>query len=199
VCARYELTTTPEWMVERFGLKIRAAHEARRARALERGEIRPTNLAPVIVQNGELAFMPWGLSVSWQSQPLINARAETLEQKSTFKRLLGQRCLVPASAYFEWRRDGKAKTKTRIGAANDDLLAIAGLVGDGRFTLVTCAPAPSIAHIHDRMPLILARDVERQWLDGSVPFAALKTALVPYDGALTWSEPAATAQRSLFA
>lgn len=188
-------------MIERFGLILPDEHDFRNPRAFERGEIRPTNLAPVITVGGAVAMRPWGLSVSWQSQPLINARSETLADKPTFKPLLGQRCLVPASAYFEWRKDGKLKIKTRIHPANDNLFAMAGLIGDGRFTIVTCAPSPSIAHIHDRMPVIISPDAEARWLDGRIDFAELAPLLGSDGTRLTFEDlkPLPDRQGQLFA
>ena len=59
-------------------------------------------------------LLGWGLGVDWTAKPLINARAETLAEKRTFRPLLERRCLVPATAYFEWRKDGKARHKNRI-------------------------------------------------------------------------------------
>jgi putative SOS response-associated peptidase YedK len=193
MCARYELTTPPERMIERFELKVPPASVGGGGpHTFERGDIRPANLAPVILPGGTLAFLPWGLAVSWQNQPVINARAETLDQKATFKPLLGARCLVPATAWYEWRRDGKAKIKIRIAAAETPF-AIAGLVGGAadqrRFTIITSAPTPAIAHIHDRMPAVLDRAGEAAWLSPR-PFAEIKSVLAPFRRTLTATEPA---------
>ncbi|MBM3514764.1 MAG: SOS response-associated peptidase [Alphaproteobacteria bacterium] len=200
MCARYELTTPPERMIERFGLILPEGHELRKPRAFERGEVRPTNLAPVVTAHGAIALLPWGLSVPWQLQPLINARGETLESKPTFKPLLQYRCLVPASAYFEWRKEGKLKIKTRIHPANDNLFAMAGLIGDGRFTIVTCAPAPSIAHIHDRMPVIISRRHETAWLDTKASITDLHQFLdsPPHDFTVLEATVSANPQMELF-
>ena len=176
-------------MVERFGLRLPRHGDWAEPRSLALGEIRPTNRAPVIMANGEAAFLPWGLAVSWQPSPLINARAETLDAKPTFKPLLGQRCLVPATAYFEWRKDGRNKIKTRISVAGEPGFAMAGLIGGDRFTVVTCAPTEVIAHIHDRMPVILDAKDGATWLDASAPFASVKPLLKSYAGALAWEEP----------
>lgn len=203
MCARYELTTPAERVIERFGLKVPPPPENGRSgdewgpRPFERGEIRPTNLAPVILPGGMVAALPWGLAVSWQDQPLINARAETLDAKPTFRPLLGARCLVPATAWFEWRRDGKSKIKTRIATAEAPF-AIAGLIsgaGDQRrFAIVTCAPAPAIAHIYDRMPAVLDTAGEAAWLS-TRPFGEIKTVLRPYRGPLVASETAPAPDR----
>jgi putative SOS response-associated peptidase YedK len=187
MCARYELLTTFESVVAGLALRVPPDDEqTHRPRAFERGEVRPTNLAPVVMPDRSLAWLPWGLAVEWQNQPVINARAETLESKPTFRPLLNQRCLVPASAYFEWRAAGKEKIKTRI-KTNEEVFAFAGLIGAGRFTIVTCAPAAPIAHIHDRMPVILDTAAQDAWLS-TKPFAEVKSVLRPYSGELSFEE-----------
>jgi putative SOS response-associated peptidase YedK len=194
MCSRFELETTLETIVDDFALNVPPTDEqAHQPRAFNRGEIRPTNLAPVVLQNRTLAWLPWGLAVDWQNQPVINARAETLDSKPTFRPLLQQRCLVPATAYFEWRVAGKDKIKTRIRAENN-VLAFAGLIGDGRFTIITCAPAPAIAHIHDRMPVILDRAGQDAWL-ANRHYTEVKAVLAPFGGRLTFEELAPPPKR----
>ncbi|MBL8645487.1 MAG: SOS response-associated peptidase [Rhodospirillaceae bacterium] len=189
MCSRYEILTPFESIVAGRALGISPSDEdAQRARKFPKGEVRPTDMAPVILSEHTIGWMPWGLSVSWQSQPVINARAETLEQKPTFRPLLEQRCLVPASAYFEWRTAGRSKIKTRISLAESNGLMFAGLIGDGRFTIVTCAPAPSIAHIHDRMPVLLEPEAQLVWLSTQRKFVDVKGVLVPCRAALKAEE-----------
>jgi putative SOS response-associated peptidase YedK len=152
-------------------------------------EVRPTNRVPVITEGGVISLLRWGLDVSWDNKPLINARAETLAQKKTFQPLLEARCLVPASAYFEWRRGAAAKIKTRIHHASESLFAMAGLTDGDNFTIVTVAPAPAIAHIHSRMPVILDAGSEDIWLDPDLDFTAAAKALGPApDDSLAWHD-----------
>ncbi len=191
MCSRYEILTDLESIVA--GEAMRVPPTSEQLRTFTAGEIRPTDIAPVTLPGRVLVMMPWGLSVAWQSQPVINARSETLESKPTFRPLLSQRCIVPASAYFEWRTSGRDKIKTRIHI--DQTIFFAGLIGDGRFTIVTCAPAPSIAHIHDRMPVILDRAQQGIWLDAALSYAHAKQALRPYSGPLKFEECAPTPQR----
>ncbi len=195
MCSRFELETSIHSIVAGLALNVPAtAAQAHQARAFQRGEIRPTNLAPIILPGRTLAWLPWGLSVDWQNQPVINARSETLHTKPTFKPLLNRRCLVPATAYVEWRAAGKLKIKTRIRVDNADVFAFAGLVGDGRFTVVTCTPSTSIAHIHDRMPVILDRAAQDLWLSDR-PYDEVKSVLASYGGTLTFEEQAPPPQR----
>jgi len=174
MCSRYELNSTSREIAQRFQLDQLPA-------MANMAEVRPTDQALVIEAGGESRMLAWGLTVSWDKKPLINARAETLAEKKTFQALLGNRCLVPASAYFEWRRDGKARLKNRIAPDGAAPFAFAGLVDDDRFTIVTCAPAPEIANIHNRMPVILSRQGEAGWLNPDSPFADAAKHLVSYE------------------
>ena len=75
---------------------------------------RPTDPVIVVLPGQKPALRRWGLSVSSLNAPLINARAETIDQKPTFRSLLERRCLIPATSWFEWRKEGTARHKTRI-------------------------------------------------------------------------------------
>jgi putative SOS response-associated peptidase YedK len=123
-----------------------------------------------------------------------------LDEKPTFRPLLEKRCVVPASAYFEWRtaEDGK-KRKNRIWTESAAAFAMAGLTDGERFTVVTCAPSPDVAHIHDRMPVILGPSTIDTWLSDA-PFADVRGALTPYAGKLIAEEetPPPPAQPDLF-
>ncbi|MDA7981188.1 MAG: SOS response-associated peptidase [Alphaproteobacteria bacterium] len=123
----------------------------------------------------------WGLRPSWateKSRGQINARLETLAERPFFRDALRRRrCLVPASAFFEWESAGAdtrgAKTKKkkwRISPADEPLFLFAALwepSPDGAgLAIVTCAAAGSLARIHHRSPLILSRKSARDWLGG---------------------------------
>ena len=143
-------------------------------------EIRPTNRVPIITYKNQMMPLNWGLKVDWDMKPIINARSETLTKKPTFQPLLENRCLVPATAYYEWRKGRNLKIKTKIQANEGALFSFAGLINDDSFTVITCEPSPSIAHIHGRMPVILKRADEAAWLTPEKSFADLVKLLVPY-------------------
>jgi putative SOS response-associated peptidase YedK len=174
MCSRFERQGKPKKTAERFDLEDPPE-------APEQAEIRPTDPALVIREPGRAVFLTWGLPASWESKPLINARSETLTERKTFRPLLANRCLVPATAYFEWRGVGRQRFKNRIAFADDAPFAFAGLYTENAFTIITCAPAPAIAHIHNRMPVILARAAETAWLDPDRPFETLARYLIPYE------------------
>ena len=182
MCARYELRAPAINIIERFGL---TAPPAAFGTFHPHADVRPTNRMPVIGVDGDVQLMRWGLDVSWQKQPLINARAETASQKRTFKPFLDQRVLVPATAYFEWRKDGGAKIKTRISMTDMDVFAMAGLYDEDRFVVLTCSPAPGIAHIHNRMPVLLTEALESDWINPDLTYEDLAPRLIAFGGPLT--------------
>ncbi|PIW26168.1 MAG: SOS response-associated peptidase [Rhodospirillales bacterium CG15_BIG_FIL_POST_REV_8_21_14_020_66_15] len=181
MCARYELSASPRMIMERFKLDAPPP-------VPNRDDLRPTDQALIVDQTGA-RLMRWGLSVSWDGKPLFNARAETLDAKPTFRPLLEKRCLVPMTAYLEWRRleDG-TRRRNRIAPATGAPAAFAGLSDGEAFTIVTCEPAPAVAHIHDRMPVILDAVDANAWADSGRPFADVKFLLHPYEGALMFEE-----------
>ena len=178
MCSRYNLSADPRRLAERFRLSAPPPD-------LSRPEIRPTDRALVVTPDGgrQGRALGWGLT-SWDGKPLINARAETLTERKTFRPLLERRCLVPATAYFEWRHDGGRRLKNRIAPADGGIVAFAGLRDDDRFVIVTCPAAPAIAAINDRMPVVLAGRAEDLWLDPGTPFDAVAWMLLPYAGGL---------------
>lgn len=192
MCSRYELNATAREVAARFGLTVPPPLP-------NRAEVRPTDLALVVGPGREGRLARWGLEVPWDKRPLINARAETLGRRAAFRGLLANRVLIPASLWFEWRKEeGGGKSRFALRPAAGSPFAFAGLADGGRFTMVTCAPSPSIAHIHDRMPVVLAGDAESLWLDPAAPFEAASRALRPYEGEIA-SEGGGPSQGDLFA
>ncbi|CAA7626671.1 conserved hypothetical protein [Candidatus Terasakiella magnetica] len=177
MCSRFELISGACDFPVRFGLAVPPSLPAR-------SEIRPTDAALVIGPAGG-RLLRWGLGVDWDAKPLINARAETLAERPTFRRLLGQRVLVPANAWWEWRSDGRRRIKTRLSLATGEVFTLAGLVEGERFILVTCAASSAAAAIHDRMPALLTPEAEEAWLDPTQPFAVVAAWLRPHSGPFT--------------
>mgnify|MGYP002883598241 CR=1 FL=1 len=108
MCSRYEInTTSPEHISLRFRVNCPSSVDSFT-------EVRPTDRAPIIKSGGQVKLLRWGLKNTYSGQPLINARSETLSERKTFIPLLENRCLVPASAYFEWRKNGAQNIKSHI-------------------------------------------------------------------------------------
>ncbi len=132
---------------------------------------------------------------------MINARSESVAEKSTFRGLLQTRCLVVATAYFEWRKvEAGGKRKNTIRPADLTVFAMAGLTDGQRFAILTCPPSEQIAHIHNRMPVILSRPDMDAWISAQ-PFQQVATQLMPHPGPFNVEEevPAPPAQPDLFA
>jgi putative SOS response-associated peptidase YedK len=181
MCSRFEVNVRPRDLASRFDIDDLPA-------GFTVGEVRPTDPALVIGAEGPLV-LNWGLRVDWDKKPLINARAETIADKPTFRPLLKNRCLVPANAYFEWRRNHSQRLKNRIAPANDGVMAFAGLHDGERFVIVTCAPATDIAHIHNRMPVVLSEHGETIWRDSARSYTDVAILLEPtVPGMLAWNE-----------
>lgn len=153
------------------------------------GTRRPTDPIAAILPHRKAGIRFWGLSVSGLNNPMINARAETLTEKPTFRPLLNCRCLIPANGWYEWRKDGTAKHKNRITLPDHQPFMFAGLENGHEATIITCAPSGSIAHIHNRMPAVIGPNHMLQWLDPTNDFNDLRPMLGPLpDHVLSWHE-----------
>ncbi len=195
MCGRFTLYHAPDEVAERFAVNEILDAEARY-------NIAPTQNVAVVTQNGvrHLESCHWGLIPSWAKDPavgsrMINARAETLAEKPSFRTALARRrCLIPADGFFEWQAapDGAkgGKTPTYLHRRDSSLFAFAGLwdewyAPDGSplrsCTIITTTPNAVAAPIHDRMPVILRPEDEAFWLDPAVTEARdLLPLLVPY-------------------
>lgn len=166
MCGRYELNLTPAEITSIFGLRVPPERASL-------PEVRPTDPAPVVLAGGEARVLSWGLRAEWNKRPLINARAESLHAKPTFRRLLGRRCLVPCTAWFEWRKADGRKLKNRITLNRNIPFALAGLHDEERFVIITRAAVDAVAHIHDRMPAVLPPELWSAWLEATEDTAPL--------------------------
>lgn len=154
-----------------------------------------TNAAP-----GQIQLLRWGLVPGWSRDPAsgpkpINARAETLAEKPSFRQLLARRrCLVLADSFFEWQATAAGKVPHRILLREEQPFAFAGLWDEWldrdtgelhpTFTIITTAPNELMASIHNRMPVILPGPAaEQAWLDDGLDLAAHQHLLVPYAAA----------------
>jgi putative SOS response-associated peptidase YedK len=142
------------------------------------GEIFPTNKAPVFVasENGYGAeLMTWGLPQYKGSGVIINARAETVQEKRTFQDALQlRRCLIPSTGFFEWTHDtAKKKEKYLFNQPDSPMLYMAGLYnlipGEEmpRYVILTTTANDSMQEIHDRMPVILSKEEIGEWITQS--------------------------------
>ena len=190
MCSRYSLTSPPEAVRQYFGYD---RHED----FPPRYNIAPTE--PVLVvkraDNGgrEPVLMRWGLIPSWVKDPrefatLINARSETAAEKPSFRGpMRHRRCLVPADGFYEWTGKAGAKTPHLIRQKNRELMALAAiwdhwLGADGSeidtVAILTTEANADMAHIHDRMPVLIPKAAFDIWLDCRPGTAGIVTGLL---------------------
>ncbi|QDU32380.1 Putative SOS response-associated peptidase YedK [Poriferisphaera corsica] len=167
-----------------------------------RYNIAPTQPIPIArtdldTKKREIAYAYWGLIPSWTKDPsigtkMINARAETLREKPSFRGLYKlKRCLIPASGFYEWKQIVKGKkTPHYIKMLDDSLFAFAGLwdtyLDPGgaevdTVTIITTKANEIVGELHERMPVIVPREKYNQWLDADNQTAkGLDSILAPY-------------------
>jgi putative SOS response-associated peptidase YedK len=179
MCGRYTFATPPGVVENRFNVKITDTLQPTFNAA-------PTQLLPVILNtdNRELAYLSWGLIPSWAksasiASKMINARAETLHEKPSFKNaLVKRRCLVLADGFYEWAKEGKKTYPVRVSLKSGEPYSMAGLWEQWidpqsrqvhrSFTIITTSANELLAPIHERMPVFLTRETEEMWLDNSL-------------------------------
>jgi len=193
MCGRYTFTTPAPAAEKRFDARFsEPAGPTYNAAPSQRLPI-ITNAAPQQIQ-----LVSWGLVPSWSRDPAagpkpINARAETLAEKPSFRQLLQRRrCLVLADSFYEWQATPAGKVPHRILLRDEQPFAFAGLwdewldraTGEVRptFTVITTEPNDLMANIHNRMPVILpGRVAEQAWLADNLGSKAHQELLLPYD------------------
>lgn len=143
----------------------------------------------------ELVPMKWGLLPPWveakgAGRGLINARAETVADRPAFRNAFQRsRALIPASGFYEWRRENKSKQPYFIHLQGGGPFAFGALYEGGRSggrhegescAIITTAANGLIAPIHHRMPLIIPAEAYQRWLDPGTPAGVLRDLLRPY-------------------
>ncbi len=193
MCGRFSIIVEEEILKKRFDVII-----PEQETLFPRFNAAPTQNLPVITNQSpnEIHHFRWGLIPFWAKDikignKLINARCETLAEKPSFKNALrNRRCLVLADGFYEWKRVGKNKIPMRITLRNEEPFAIAGLWENWKspngefiksFTVITTEPNELMSGIHNRMPVILPREIERDWLDNSLSQEELNNLLQPFE------------------
>ncbi len=206
MCGRYGFTD-PSRIKDRY--EIENWNEFRDLKP--RYNIAPSQWLPVITRDkvtnhNKAELMRWGLLPAWSSDPgkaamMINARAETLHQKPSYQKpLRSQRCLIPATHFFEWRQTKEGKIPYLIRLKNAEIFSFAGLydvntkVEEGKeiktYTIITTESNSLVEPIHNRMPVILKKTTENIWLDLSITDPEkLLGLLVPYSAGLMEAYP----------
>jgi putative SOS response-associated peptidase YedK len=184
MCGRYTYYSSSE-LLKRYELSESTKAQLELALDLpDNYNVSPGNTMPVIIRGGlehHIEFMRWGLIPSWAKDEkigykLINAREETLLEKSTWKRLVkSKRCIIPARGFYEWKKltDG-SKQPYYITLKDSDVMSFAGLYDEWQdtngvlimsFTIITTKPNTEMLAVHDRMPVILDKQLMDLWLE----------------------------------
>ncbi len=180
MCGRFELHSAFEIIAKLFGLTGDSF-------TMPTGyDIAPGKDIAVIVNEGgknKIAACRWGFVPSWgkdlkEGYKMINARAETVAEKPSFRQAFSRhRCLVVADGFYEWKSEGGKKRPFYIHRRDGTPFGMAGLYNlwtspEGEkvctSTIITTGANEVLAPIHDRMPVILARDAVALWLDPSL-------------------------------
>jgi putative SOS response-associated peptidase YedK len=178
MCGRYEVHSPVEELAREFDAVLRADP----TQLPPRYNIAPSLTVPVIrVRKGEreLAALSWGLLPSWSKSTAgnrpINARAETLFDKPMFRTAIARRrCLIPADGFYEWEERPGGKQPWYIGMISNTTFAFGGIweywAAEGHDPVLSCAIIVTDANellrkVHERMPLIIAREDWERWLD----------------------------------
>ena len=196
MCGRFTLFSDYESILERFAIEEGLADGDYR----KSYNIAPSNQVLSIINDGKrnrIGYLRWGLVPSWAKDEkigykLINARAETLQEKPSFRGLLKKkRCLIVADSFYEWRKGPDGKSPMRIKLASGELFGMAGLwevwkSPDGKkvptCTIITTEGNELMSGIHERMPVIIRKEEEQDWLDPGVSdWDLLDRCLKPYD------------------
>ncbi len=204
MCGRFTLTADIQTVAQAFHATVPASLQTG-----ARYNVAPTQDVVAVMNDGgrHLEMLRWGLIPVWAKEEsigsrMINARAETLAEKSSFKRLLhNRRCLIVADGFYEWAKEPGTKSKTPmyITLKGHELFAFAGLWDSWRSdsgeqlrtcTIITTGPNALMASIHNRMPALLLPDALTTWLDpGLQDEQVLRDLLNPYPTELMVARP----------
>ncbi len=168
MCGRYYYSDKTAYEVEDD------LHLTRGALATRAGDITPGMVTPGIIwdkrtdENIALSELFWGI-VSRDKKLIINARAESVVEKSMFSdSIRNRRCILPAAGFYEWDRD---KTKFMFKRADEKPIYLAGFydLSENRdsFVILTTAANASMKPVHDRMPIMIDRVNVRDYLKDS--------------------------------
>ena len=197
MCGRYSIAAPTEILEEGFQAKVPPKYQPHYNAA-------PTQRLPVVLnkQPGTMSLPVWGIVPKWAKSPnqrLINARAETIAEKPTFKKSFhNRRCLVPANSYYEWQKlPGGKKQPYRIYDPGNNLISFAGLwevhPEEGpAFIIVTVNAPDKISSIHDRMPAVLEPEARELWLSDTEDYESLQAILQPYRENSLQADPIST-------
>jgi putative SOS response-associated peptidase YedK len=196
------------WLQNKLEYKNYFGFNEQEVQILPEGEIFPSQKTGSIIQTGKerkLNLMQFGMFPSWSKSLLINARRENLMTSKLWKPSIEtRRCLVPASAFFEWQTVDGQKIKWKIALKGSDLFCFAGIYDTVRdkknneivsFAILTEPANKLMRHIHNhgenkhRQPVIVMEEQYSQWLDTSRPAERILESVGTYSEDILEAEP----------
>jgi putative SOS response-associated peptidase YedK len=192
MCGRFVLVSDLSIITEAFDIRETVCDYRPSSNVL------PSHQIAAVIHDGvnRLVQFRWGLIPSWAKDPsigsrLINARAETLAEKPSFRNAFKKRrCLIVADGFYESLKEGKKKIPFYFRLKSGKPFGFAGLYEtwtspEGQpihtCTIITTEPNDLVQPIHNRMPVIIPREQESFWIDTTVQdYMSLKTVLRPY-------------------
>ena len=215
MCGRFASTTPPDKLAAYFGAEAPLLGDEEINADYNVAPTRDVPIVRVREEERHLDYLRWGLVPRWAKDlrigsKMINARAETVATKNSFRSAFAKRrCLVTADGFYEWKRlDPKTKQPMYIHRADGDPLAFAGLYErwtDAEnlreihtCTIITTTPNEMMSEIHDRMPVLLSPQRWEEWLDPTnADTESLQRLLVPAPEALLTSYAVSTEVNSV--
>ncbi|MBL8190586.1 MAG: SOS response-associated peptidase [Acidobacteria bacterium] len=188
MCGRFTQRKDPKKLAAYYGV------EDPYVVASPRFNISPQQMIQAVTSDRQIVELKWGLIPSWAKDPkiannLINARAETLQEKPSFRTALAKRrCLIPADGWYEWKKESDGKQPYFFHRRDDGLFSFAGLWESWKSpegetiqtcTIITTEPNELTGQYHHRMPAILKRSDEALWLDSMARVSDLVQLLAP--------------------
>lgn len=186
VCGRYQLNSEPTVLQTFLGGFFLSQHQPRY-------NIAPTQRAPVLrLESGKPVCrdLRFGLIPSWSQsppeQPLVNARSESVFEKPSFRGSMQfQRCLVPATGFYEWEKGSGGKSPFLVRRKTQSLFHFAGIWATWQapgqriesFAILTRSAGPRLSEIHHRVPISVEPDFWEAWLSPNTSKFAIESFL----------------------
>lgn len=190
MCGRYTVPFEGKDLIKRYNLTTKLNSYTPTFNAS------PGQILPVVTKNSpkKVVQMKWGFIAPWEKDftkakfKPINARSDKLTNGFYRQSFNETRCLIPVGGYYEWKKyqmDGKVvKQPYYFRLKNEDIFSLGGFYSVHKdiggldhyfYTIITCEPNSLQKPIHDRMPLIISRNDEEEWLDTKKPLEMLKS------------------------
>jgi putative SOS response-associated peptidase YedK len=192
MCGRYGIAVDFRYAMQQY--KARVKYEFG-----PNYNVSPGQMVPAVVWQEEepvIEGLKWGFIPHWAKDPsigfkMINARAESADEKPAFRKSFQERrCIILSTGFYEWKKDGQVKTPYYLQLKERPLFGFAGLwtrwsSPEGEevrsCTIITTEPNSVVSEIHNRMPVVLRKESEKPWLDpDNKDSEGLKELLAPY-------------------